>query len=210
MQIFQTLAEWYMSHMNYATVALLMTVESSFIPFPSEIVVPPAAWKAAQGEMHWAGVFLAANMGALCGALINYFLALKLGRKVCYKLAETRLAHAMLINAEGLEKAEAFFRKYGRSSTLVGRLVPAIRQLISIPAGLSRMNLKTFLLYTFLGATVWNAVLVALGYFLYAQKEILEQYYSHLSIAMAVLGALFIGYLAWNGLRKQKRSTTAI
>ncbi|NLB62864.1 MAG: DedA family protein [Fibrobacter sp.] len=200
----QQVADWYMLHINYGTVILLMTIESSFIPFPSEIIVPPAAWKAAQGELNVWLVLLSASIGAMFGAIINYFLALKLGRPILYRLVDTRLAHAMLLDREGLEKAEKFFVKNGRISTLVGRLVPGIRQLISIPAGLSRMNLKVFLSFTFIGATIWNIVLVLLGYFLYSQKELLQQYYSHLSMVGAALGALFVAYIVFRAVKAPK------
>ena len=120
-EIFAPIAEWYMAHINYFTVCLLMTIESSFIPFPSEIVVPPAAWKAAGGELSMALVLASATLGALLGALLNYFLARTLGRKVVYALANTRVAHMMLISEESLVKAEKFFLKYGANSTLIGR-----------------------------------------------------------------------------------------
>lgn len=200
-EIIQQVADWYMQHISYGTVALLMTIESSFIPFPSEIVVPPAAWKAAQGELNVWLVLLSGSIGAMLGAIINYFLALKLGRPILYRLVDTRLAHAMLLDREGLLKAENFFVRNGKISTLVGRLVPAIRQLISIPAGLSRMNLKTFILFTFIGASIWNVILTLLGYFLYSQKELLQQYYAHLSMVGAGLGALFILYIIFRAVK---------
>jgi len=204
MHLFQDIVTWYMAHINYWTVALLMTIESSFIPFPSEVVVPPAAYLVAQGKLHWAGVMGAASVGAMSGALINYFLALKLGRTVLYRLADTRIAHALLITKENLEKSESYFRKHGKVSTLIGRLLPGIRQLISIPAGLARMDFKPFLLFTFIGASLWNIVLFVLGYFMYSQKELMEKYYGELSMAMVGLGVLFALYLLWNGLRRKK------
>jgi len=204
MEALTGVVDWYMGHINYVTVALLMAVESSFIPFPSEIVVPPAAWKAAQGELNIVLVVVSATLGAIAGALVNYYLALFLGRPVLYRLADTRWAHMLLVKREGLEKAEAYFNRHGRSSTLIGRLVPAIRQLISIPAGLARMPMVPFLAYTTLGATAWNVVLAVLGYSLYSQKERLEQYYHLFSYAALGLGALFAAYLVYQGVRKQK------
>jgi len=198
--------DWYMANINYGTVVLLMAIESSFIPFPSEVVVPPAAWKAAQGDLNVVMVVVAATVGAIIGALVNYYLALWLGRPLLYRLADTRWAHMLLVDRKGLEKAEAYFVRHGRSSTFVGRLVPAIRQLISLPAGLARMPLAPFLVYTILGATLWNIVLAALGYFLYSQKHVLEQYYGALSYALAGLGVCFAGYLVAQGLRTKKRS----
>lgn len=201
-EFIQEIVSWYMEHTTYWTVALLMTIESSFIPFPSEIIVPPAAWKAAQGELSLWGVLLASSVGALLGALINYVLAASLGRSVLYRLSDTRMAHALLINRSNLEKAEQYFRDHGRSSTFIGRLVPAIRQLISLPAGIAKLDLKVFVIFTALGATLWNSVLTAIGYFLYSQKELLEKYYGILSLAGALCGVLFIAYLIYNGLKK--------
>ena len=139
-EVFSTTIAWYMGHINYWTVALLMAVESSFIPFPSEIIIPPAAWKAAQGELSINLLVLFSTAGALVGALFNYYIALFLGRKVLYRLADTQWAHMLLIKKENLEKAESYFNKYGKSSTLIGRLVPAIRQFISLPAGIAKMD----------------------------------------------------------------------
>lgn len=196
--------DWYMAHINYGTVILLMAIESSFIPFPSEVVVPPAAWKAAGGELNVVMVVVAATFGAILGALVNYGLALWLGRPLLYRLADTRWAHMLLVNPESLSRAEAYFVRYGRSSTFMGRLVPAVRQLISIPAGVARMPITPFVLYTTLGAGLWNIVLAALGYFLYSQKELLERYYGLLSYAFAALAACFVLYLVMQGLRGKR------
>jgi len=163
MEIFQNVFEWYMANLNYWTIFLLMAIESSFIPFPSEIVVPFAAWKAAEGTLSLAGVMLASTAGAMAGAVFNYYLALWLGRPVLYRLADTRWAHFLLIDRTNIEKAENYFVKHGKSSTFIGRLVPAVRQLISLPAGLARMKVGTFLLFTFLGAGIWNLVLALVG-----------------------------------------------
>lgn len=166
----------YMAHINYFSVGLLMTIESSFIPFPSEIIVPPAWWKAAQGLLNSGGVLLASTIGALIGALINYYLALRLGRKVIYKLANTRWAHLLLIDQESIEKAEKYFRDHWKTSTFVGRLLPAIRQLISLPAGLAKMDLKYFILYTTLGALLWNIILFIAWYVLGQHREKVKEY----------------------------------
>lgn len=158
---------WCLDHLNYWTITLLMTIESSFIPFPSEIVVPPAAYRAASSpDLNVFLVVLFATIGADLGAIVNYVLARTLGRLVVYKFADSRFGHACLIDRGKVETAEAFFDKHGAVSTFVGRLIPAVRQLISIPAGLARMNIWKFLLFTTLGAGVWNAVLAAAGYYL--------------------------------------------
>lgn len=204
--IYEQIIDWYNDNLNYGTVTLLMAVESSFIPFPSELVVPPAAYKAMQPESGLSIFLLVAfaSLGALIGAFFNYYLAKFLGRPIIYKFADSRLGHFFLINVESVQKAEDYFRKHGAISTFVGRLITVIRQLISIPAGLANMKLTTFTLYTFLGATIWNCVLAALGYFAHGQKDIIEKYNSELAIALLVLGVLFIGYMIWNAVKPRK------
>lgn len=158
---------WCLEHLNYWTISILMTIESSFIPFPSEIVVPPAAYHAAAtGEMNVVLIVLFATLGACLGALINYFLALWIGKPLVYKFADSKLGHLCLLDGAKVQKAENYFNDHGAVSTFVGRLIPAIRQLISIPAGLARMPMRKFLAFTALGAGIWNTVLTALGYWL--------------------------------------------
>ncbi len=182
---------------------LLMAVESSFIPFPSEIIIPPAAYKAALGELNIYLVILSGTAGALIGALFNYYVAVSLGRKLIYKLADTRLAAMLMVDKKAVEKAEDYFNRHGKSSTLIGRFIPAIRQLISLPAGLAKMNLADFILYTVIGSTLWNIILTVLGYFLYSRKEILHRYYLEISYAFLFMGVVFIAYLLYRGLRKK-------
>jgi membrane protein DedA with SNARE-associated domain len=159
--------QWCLNNLNYFTVTILMAIESSFIPLPSEIVVPPAAYKAAvTGDLNVFLVVLFATFGADCGSLINYGLARYLGRPIIYKIANSRVGHALFLNAEKVQHVEAFFNRHGAVSIFTGRLLPAVRHLISIPAGLSKMNLRSFILYTTLGAGIWNTVLAALGYFI--------------------------------------------
>ena len=203
--IYDQVINWYNANLNYGTVALLMAVESSFIPFPSELVVPPAAYKALQpgSGLNIALIVVAASMGALVGAYINYFLAKFLGRPIIYKFADSRLGHFLLLDVEKVEKAENYFREHGAISTFVGRLITVIRQLISIPAGIANMKLLPFTLYTFLGATIWNCVLAGLGYLAHGQKDIIEKYNSELAIALLAFGALFIGYMVWNAVKKK-------
>jgi membrane protein DedA with SNARE-associated domain len=206
--LINSVTDWYMSHINYGTITILMAIESSFIPFPSEIVIPPAAWKAAQGELN---VFLVAafgTLGALIGALFNYYISYFLGRKIIYSLSDTKLAHLMMINRQSIEKAERYFIKNGNISTLIGRLVPAVRQLISIPAGLARMKMKPFLLYTLLGSGIWNIILTVLGYSMYSQKELLESYYKEISYGFLILGLLFVAYLIFKAFRKNGLKTS--
>jgi membrane protein DedA with SNARE-associated domain len=202
MEIFQNVFEWYMANLNYWTIFLLMAIESSFIPFPSEIVVPFAAWKAAEGTLSFAGVMLASTSGAMTGAIFNYYFALWLGRPLLYRLADTRWAHFLLIDRTNIEKAESYFVKHGKSSTFIGRLVPAVRQLISLPAGLARMKVGTFLFYTFLGAGIWNLILALIGYFAYDMKDHILPY---LDWVMYAVGALFVIWLAYQGVKAYKR-----
>lgn len=155
---------WCLDHLNYWVITLLMAIESSFIPFPSEIVVPPAAYQAAHGDKNVFLVVFFATVGALIGASVNYALAYYLGRPIVYKFANSRIGHMCLIDENKVMVAEKYFDDHGAVGTIVGRLVPAVRQLISIPAGLARMNFGKFLLYTTIGAGAWNSILAAIGY----------------------------------------------
>lgn len=204
--IIEQVTSWYMDNMNYGTVTLLMVIESSFIPFPSEVVVPPAAYKALEegSNMNIVLVVVFATLGAIIGALINYFLALWLGRPIIYKFVETRFGKMCLLDKQKVEKAEKYFDKHGKSSTFIGRLVPGIRQLISIPAGLAKMNIATFVCFTALGAGIWNIILALLGYLGHGNKELIDQYSHELSYILLGLGVLFVAYLIYKGLSKKK------
>jgi len=195
--------QWALEHLNYWTVALLMTIESSFVPFPSEIVVPPAAYLAAAGDMNVVLVVLSATAGALAGALINYGLSIWIGRAIIYKFVNSRWGHAFLLTEDKMIKAESYFVRYGNFSTLIGRLVPAVRQLISIPAGLARMPLGRFVLYTSLGAGAWNTILAVVGYSLHSvvgKEQLMEkvhEYTSQISWVLLGIGVLALGYIIW-------------
>ena len=204
LEFLQPLIDWYMSNINYYTITLLMAIESSFIPLPSELVVPPAAWKAANGELNIYLVVLFSTVGALLGALFNYYFAKILGRMLVYRFADTRFAHLCLLNRKKVEQAEAYFLKNGNISTFVGRLIPGIRQLISLPAGLVKMKIAPFILYTTLGAAIWNVILAILGYLFYSQKEVLELYFEELTIGLLALGVIFVVYLIVKEIRKRK------
>lgn len=196
---------WFDENTSYTTVAALMAVESSFVPFPSEIVVPPAAYVASKpdSEMTVWGVVAAATIGALIGALINYILALLLGRPIVYKFVDTRLGKMLMLSSEKVQKAEDYFVKHGAISTLVGRLIPAVRQLISIPAGLSKMNLGKFILFTTLGAAMWNSILAALGYIAQGQADLIHRYSHELSIILlAIVGIVAIVLIAKRLLKR--------
>jgi membrane protein DedA with SNARE-associated domain len=206
--------QWCLDHLNYWTITILMAIESSFIPFPSEVVVPPAAYKSAiSNELNVYLVVLFATLGANIGALINYYLSRWLGRPLIYKFANSRLGHICLIDEAKVQHAEEYFDKNGAVSTFVGRLVPAVRQLISIPAGLARMKVTTFLLYTTLGAGVWNSVLAAIGYYLSTvpgietEEQLLEQVnkYSHeLGMVILALVIVAIAMVAYKSMKKKR------
>lgn len=209
----ESLIQFCLDHLNYWTVTLFMAIESSFIPFPSEAVVPPAAWKAAvTGEMNVFLVVVFATAGALIGAFINYYLAVWLGRPIVYKFANSRIGHMCLIDEAKVQNAEKYFDKHGAVSTFIGRLVPAVRQLISIPAGLARMGLGRFVLYTSLGAGVWNAILAALGYYmasipgLQTEEAVMnkvKEYSSEIGIVFVVLAVAIVAYLIYKGVKKK-------
>jgi membrane protein DedA with SNARE-associated domain len=192
MELFQSLFDWYMANLNYFTVALLMAIESTFIPLPSEVVVPFAAYKAAQGDLNVFLVVLFGTIGALSGSLINYSLAYYLGRPIVHKFAASKVGKLFLLSEEKVIHVEQYFVRNGRSSTFIGRLVPGIRHLISIPAGLAKMSLRDFILFTFIGAGLWNICLAVIGYYLY---EIREQIYPYLGYIMLAIGVGFTIYL---------------
>ncbi len=164
MNILSTLLD----NLNYGAIVFLMFIESTFIPFPSEIVVAPAAYHAAAGELNIVLVILFATIGADLGAIANYALAYYLGRPIIYRFVNSRWGRLCLLNTEKLEKSEKYFADHGAVATLTGRMLPVIRQLISIPAGLAKMNFWKFVLYTTLGAGCWNCVLAALGWYLHS------------------------------------------
>lgn len=195
------LLQWCLEHLNYWTITFLMTIESSFIPFPSEIVVPPAAYHAAaNGQMNIVLIVFFATLGAIFGALINYYLALWIGKPIVYKFADSRLGHLLLLSVDKVQHAETYFNDHGAISTFIGRLIPAVRQLISIPAGLAGMPIGRFIGFTALGAGIWNTVLAVLGYSLHSvvtEDELIEtvEHYSHeigYSIAAIVAVAIVV------------------
>ncbi|MDE7411774.1 MAG: DedA family protein [Paramuribaculum sp.] len=206
--------QWVVDNASYLLVFILMVVESSFIPFPSEVIIPPAAYLSyTDGNLNIYMIILVATAGAIVGALINYYLALWIGRPIVYRFADSRFGHACLLNREKVQKAENYFDKHGAVSTFIGRLIPAVRQLISIPAGLARMNLPTFIAFTALGAGLWNSILAALGYWLghAVPRELLHQsinkYNSYLTWAGLALGAVIIVFLVWQFIKPKKNAS---
>ena len=206
LSIVQQVEQWYDANMNYTNITLLMTIESSFIPFPSEIVIPPAAYVASKPESHL-NIFLVVlfgTLGAIIGALINYYLALWLGRPIIYKFADSKLGHLCLLSSEKIKKAEDYFNDHGKVSTFIGRLVPGIRQLISIPAGLAKMNLGSFILYTTLGAGIWNTILAFIGYLAHGQADLINKYSHELSVIVLALVGLSAIWFIVKALIKRK------
>ena len=192
--------------MNYASITALMTIESSFIPFPSEVVIPPAVYVASEPTsalcatgnypVDVALIVLFGTVGAMLGAVINYLLSMWLGRPIIYKFADSRVGHLLLLSSEKVQQAENYFNDHGKVSTFIGRLIPGIRQLISIPAGLAKMHFGQFMLYTFLGAFIWNTVLALLGYIAHGQADLINQYSHELSIIiLALVGVVVIYYV---------------
>ncbi|MBR4566362.1 MAG: DedA family protein [Prevotella sp.] len=197
-----------LGNLNYGTILLLMLLESTVIPVPSELVVAPAAYHAASGNLNVFLVVLFATIGADLGASINYFVALYVGRPVIYKFANSRWGKMCLLNQEKVEKSERYFDDHGIVATLTGRLIPGIRHLISLPAGLARMNYWKFLLYTTIGAGCWHAILAAMGWYLHSivPEDQLEQtitQYNHYIVG-AILGIVAIG-IAWVVVKHKMR-----
>ena len=210
----ENLYYWFKDYMNYWTVIVLMAMESSIIPLPSEVVVPPAAYFSLQANssMDFWVVILAATVGAYLGSAINYGLSVLIGRPIIYAFADSKVGHFFRLSKEKLDKAERFFQKKGSISIFISRLLPVVRHLISIPAGLSRMNFGTFSFYTILGAGIWNVILAGLGYLLYRIVpddsqffSQLEHYNHYLKIAGFALLGLVIIYIIYKMMKNKKK-----
>jgi len=214
----ENLYNWFKAHMNYWTIIMLMAIESSIVPLPSEVVVPPAAYFSLQANSNldfWF-VIMAATIGAYLGSAINYLLSMIIGRPVFYAFADSKVGHMFLLNREKLQKAEDYFKRKGSISIFFGRLLPAVRHLISIPAGLSRMNFGTFSFFTVLGAGLWNVVLALLGYLLYrvvpddSQLFAQLEHYSHyLKIAGFILLGCAVAYIAYRVYKNKKKRASS-
>jgi len=183
---------------GYIGIFLLMTIESSFIPFPSEIVLIPAGYLASKGDMNMGMITISALGGSMAGAFINYFLALFLGRKILKKYGKY-----FFISEDALYKMDNYFERHGHISTFIGRLVPGIRQLISIPAGLARMNLAVFSTYTALGAGIWALILVMLGYLIGENQQLIESYLKQITMGVLVVLLLLASWYIY--YQKTKR-----
>ena len=200
-----------LGNLNYTTVFILMMLESTVIPVPSELVVSPAAYHAAAGNLDMMLVILFATLGADLGATINYVAGYYLGRPIIDGFANSKWGKMCLLNQEKVEHSEKYFDNHGMVATITGRLIPGIRHLISIPAGLAKMNYWKFLLYTTIGAGVWNCILAALGWYLHTivpeeqlHDKILE-YGEYIKWIIIVLVIIAIAYFAIRRFIKKKR-----
>ena len=181
---------------GYLGIFIMMAIESSFIPFPSEIVLVPAGYLASKGDMNIFYIMGSALVGSLLGAFINYYLARTLGRKFLLKFGKY-----FFISPQTLDKMEHYFKKHGHISTFTGRLVPGVRQLISIPAGLARMNITQFSIFTLLGAGIWALILVLIGYFIGANEALIKEYLKEITIIVLLLLVIVV----WLYYKYQKR-----
>ena len=203
-----------LGNLNYGTILFLMLLESTVIPVPSELVVSPAAYHAAGGHLNVLLVILFATIGADLGATINYVAGYYLGRPIIYKFANSKWGKMCLLNQEMVEKSEKYFNNHGMAATITGRLIPGIRHLISIPAGLAKMTYWKFLLYTTIGAGVWNCILAALGWYLHSvvpedQLEAkLEEYGDYIKWGILAIVLLVIVFFVvrhfWKGKKVKK------
>ena len=200
---------WLLNNLTYPNIMLLMLLESTVVPVPSELVVAPAAYHAAGGGLNVFLVVLVATIGAAIGASINYVVALYVGRPVIYKFANSKWGKMCLLNQEKVEKSERYFDNHGVAATLTGRLIPGIRHLISIPAGLARMNYWKFLLYTTIGAGGWHAILALLGWYLHSVvpedqlEATIEKYNHYIVLGIIAIVALAVVYFVVKHYRKK-------
>lgn len=204
-----------LENLNYGTILFLMLLESTVIPVPSELVVAPAAYHAAGGNLNILLVILAATVGACMGASVNYAAGYYLGRPIIYRFANSRWGKMCLLNQQKVEHSEKYFNEHGKLATVTGRLVIGVRHLISIPAGLAKMNYWVFLLYTAIGAGLWNCILAALGWYLHSfvpenelQDKIVE-YGDYIKYGIVALVVLAIVYLTVRHIMKKRKSAAA-
>lgn len=202
----QRIESWYKDNTNYYSITALMACESSILPVPSEMVIPPAVYVALDPDsgLNIFLIILFGTIGALIGASFNYLMSRWLGRLVIYKFADSKIGRSFLLSSEKIQKAENYFNDHGKTSTFVGRFIPVIRHLISIPAGLAKMNYLSFLLYTALGAGLWNCVLALLGYLAHGQQDMINKYSHELSYVFLVIGLVLAAWLIIKTIRKKK------
>jgi len=202
----QHIEVWYKDNTNYFSITALMAAESSILPVPSEMVIPPAVYVAMEpgSNLSILLIIIFGTLGAMIGASFNYIMSMWLGRFVVYKFADSKIGKLFMLSSQKIQKAESFFNEHGKTSTFIGRLIPVVRHLISIPAGLARMNYPKFLLYTFLGAGLWNIILAALGYFAGANRDLINKYSHELSFVFLGIGAVLVVWLIVKSVQKKK------
>ncbi len=188
--------------LGYPGIVAMMFLESSFFPFPSEVVIPPAGYLASQGKMNILAVILCGVLGSLMGAVFNYWISLALGRPFF-----ERYGRYFLVTEKNLERVDRFFYEHGHISTLIGRLLPGIRQYISLPAGVARMNIPLFVIFTALGAGIWVSVLALVGYLIGNNQELLHTYLHHAALAMAMLSVILAVMYIWVRRKIDKHSS---
>lgn len=182
--------------LGYVGIFILMTIESSFIPFPAELIVIPAGALVAAGQMHWLPALIAATLGSVVGAYINYYIALHIGRRATEHLI-SKYGKFVFLTVDGLKKTDVFFHKHGSITTFIGRLIPGIRSFISFPAGFTKMSHGKFIGYTALGAGIWCALLLFLGYTLQTNSELISQYLKQITIVVVIVCVILIGVYLW-------------
>ena len=187
--------------MGYTGVVALMFLESSFIPFPSEVVVPPAGYLAARGEMNLFAVILAGIAGSILGAIFNYWISLTFGRPFF-----ERYGKYFLVSDKALDRADLYFARHGHISTFIGRLLPGIRQLISLPAGLTRMNIPLFLFYTTLGSGIWVVILAWVGFWVGNNQALVHRYMHTASFVLAAFCVALASAYVFHCRRKNKKA----
>ena len=199
-----------LSNLNYGTIFFLMLLESTVIPVPSELVVAPAAYHSAAGNLDIWLVILFSTLGAAAGASINYLAGWLLGRPVIWRFADSKLGKLCMLSHEKIEKSEAYFNNHGMVATITGRLIPGIRHLISIPAGLAKMHYWKFMLYTTIGAGAWNCILATMGWYLHTivpedqlHDKILE-YGEYIKLVIVALVVIAIAYFTIKWFMKRK------
>lgn len=203
--MFTTFINWVLAAtegLGYLGVFILMAIESSFLPLPSELVIPPAAWLASQGKMSLWLIIVLGTAGSMLGATINYFLSLWLGRPLVYTLIESKLAKFLRLKKADLEKTEKIFLKNANQATFIGRLLPVVRHLISIPAGFTKMPFGSFIFFTALGSAIWVSILAVLGYVLGANQDSIVEYYHEFKIFFWIALALWLAWFLFKKVRK--------
>ena len=202
----QHIEAWYKENTNYYSITALMACESSILPVPSEMVIPPAVYVAmdTDSKLNIFLIIIFGTIGALIGASFNYIMSKWLGRLVIYKFADSKIGKSLLLSSEKIKKSEDYFNDHGKTSTFIGRFIPVIRHLISIPAGLAKMNYFSFALYTVLGAGLWNCILALMGYLAHGQQDMINKYSHQLSYVFIATGAVLLVWLIVKTVRKKK------